>query len=81
MCELAVNGVGKGLMTFTEQHQTFTVKVEPGDLRAGRNEFSFINRSVPLASEDSGKKSPYILMDFWRLEMKDAQRGFILSFR
>jgi hypothetical protein len=78
MCELAVNGIGKGIMTFTDRCQTFTVKVEPEELKAGMNEFSFINRSIPLESEDSGKKSPYILMDFLRLEMKAVPPGFVV---
>ena len=80
-CELAVNGVNKGVLAFTDRYQTFTVKVSPGELRAGKNEFSFINRSAPWTSGDSNKKEPYILMDFWRLEVGDLPLGFILSFR
>ena len=80
-CELAVNGVNKGVLAFTDRYQTFTVKVSPGELRAGKNEFSFINRSAPWTSGDSNKKQPYILMDFWRFEVRDLPRGFIFSFR
>ena len=81
MCELAVNGVCKGQVTFTDQYQTFTAKLEPGELKAGTNVFAFINRSAPWTAGDTNKKYPYINMDFWRLEIKDLPKGMVFSFR
>ena len=81
ICELAVNGVCKGQVTFTEQYQTFTAKLEPGELKAGTNVFAFINRSAPWTAGDTNKKYPYINMDFWRLEIKKIPPGMVISFR
>ena len=74
VCEILVNGVGKGKMQFTEQWQTFTVRLKQGELKAGTNEFSFV--CCPPCDPKRG----YFFMDYWRMEMK-CPKGLMISLR
>jgi hypothetical protein len=74
VCEILVNGVGKGKMQFTEQWQTFTVRLKQGELKAGTNEFSFV--CCPPSDPQRG----YFFMDYWRMEMK-CPKGLMISLR
>ena len=74
VCEILVNGVGKGKMQFTEQWQTFTVRLKQGELKAGTNEFSFV------CCPPSDPKRGYFFMDYWRMEMK-CPKGLMISVR
>ena len=75
VCELLVNGVGKGQVEFSDRDQTFKAKLLPGELRAGLNTLSFVNH-MPADTANA-----WMQMDFWRLEMKPLPYGFVLSFR
>ena len=85
-CELLVNGVSKGLIPMTQDigysgghvsynPQVFKVKVAPGELKPGVNEFSFVCR----IDGDNGNK--YCCIDYWRYETKKLPNGIVISFR
>ena len=75
VCELLVNGVGKGQVEFSDRDQTFKAKLLPGELRAGQNTLSFVNH-LP-----AGTANGWMQMDFWRLEMRPLPKGFVLIYR
>ena len=74
--KLLVNGVVKGAGQFSEQYQTLTAKLEPGEINAGTNVLAIANENTSELNANA-----WFNTDCWRLEIKDFPKGINISFK
>ena len=82
VCQLIVNGEERKSFTLgdypssSKHYETFTVDLEAGDLKAGLNTFA-----IACNAPGAGGNQNYLVIDCWRLEIKNLPKGMVFSFR